>query len=60
MTTLTAKSAMHSAMNYTNVNKKGLWPRFKNYLAENQQIITTGMAIMNGTSYYVYSKVLGK
>lgn len=56
MTTLTAKTTM----NYTNMNKEGLWTRFKNYLAENQQTIIAGMAMMSGNSYYAYSRILNK
>ena len=56
MTTLAAKAAM----NYSNMNKKGVWRRFKNYLTENQQTIMTGMAMISGNSNYAYSKTLGK
>ena len=56
MTTLTAKTTM----SYTNTHKEGLWTRFKNYLAENQEIITAGMAVTNGTSFYTYSRLLNR
>ena len=51
MTALTAKTTM----NYTKMNKEGLWTRFKKYLAENQETITAGLAMISGTSYYTYS-----
>lgn len=54
MTTLTAKTTM----NYTNMNKQGLWSRFKNYLVENQQTISAGMAMISGNFNYTYT--LGK
>ncbi len=60
MTALTAKTTMNSTVNYTDMSKKGLWMRFKNYLAENQQIIIAGMAMMNGYSNYACSRLLNK
>lgn len=60
MATLTAKTTMHSATSYTDMNKKGLWTRFRNYLAENQQTIIAGLALLNGTSYYTYCRSLNK
>lgn len=56
MTTLAVKTTM----NYSNMHKKGLWTRFKNYLVENQEIITAGLAALNGTSYYTYNRMLNK
>ena len=56
MTALTAKTTVK----YTNMNKKGLWKRFKNYLTENQETITAGLAMISGTSYYAYSRMRNK
>ena len=60
MATLTAKTTMNSAISYTDMNKKGLWTRFKNYLTENQQTIIAGMALMNGNSYFACRRNLNK
>ena len=56
MTTLTAKTTL----SYTHMNKERLLTRFKNYLVENQEIITTGMAMISSAPYYTCSRMLNR
>ncbi len=45
-------------VNYTGTGKKGLWVRFKNYLAENSQMVFAAVTAMNDNPGYAYT-ILG-
>lgn len=44
--------------NYTGAGRKGLWARFKNYLAENSQMVFAAVTAMNDNPGYAYT-ILG-
>lgn len=52
-----AAIAAKKAVSYTKSNRVGLWRRFKEYLAENQQTITAGLGAMNGSSLYLQQSI---
>lgn len=52
-----ASIATEKSVGYTTSNRVGLWRRFKEYLAENQQTVTAGLGAMNGSSLYLQQSI---